>query len=128
MTELVQQLRHRTVLSQTDALQSLDLLARAQRIEDEARRAQLALELETSRKTEELAAELLQSVEALHQQEKAERAKAAREAKETRLLHKIEAEAAQRAAAAAHMKKLGQRRYMAELRKKKRQRVEVGAA
>ena len=35
-------------------------LSPAQRTEDEAGRAQLALELETSRETEELAAELLQ--------------------------------------------------------------------
>ena len=126
LAEYVQQLRQRAQFPQTDALHCLDLLAQAQRIEDDARRSHLALELERSRTTEEFAAELLQrkkSAEALQRKEKAEQAKAAREAREERRLAKMRAEAAQQAAAAAHLKKLGQRKCMADLRTRQREQV-----
>ena len=57
--------------------------ARAQHNQEVAQRAQIALEREHRRKTEEFAADLLQrrwSAEALEEQGKAEREKAAREA------------------------------------------------
>ena len=56
----------------------------------------------------------------------AERAKAVREAREEKQLSTERASTAQQAAAAAHLKKLGHRRCMGDLRK--RRRDEIGNA
>ena len=110
--------------SDVDALESLDLLAQAQALCDEARRAQLALELAQARTADELSAAIQNGkrvAAAACRAEEEERARLRRQAPAATRQRKEAEDAARRAAEVKAAKRAKQRSCRRELRAKQRQ-------
>ena len=119
----VAHLRSLATQSDVDAREPLDLLAQAQALCDEARRAQLALELAQARTADELSAAIQDGkrVAAACRAENEERARMRHEAAAATRQRKEAEDAARRAAEVKAAKRAKQRNCMRELRAKQRQ-------
>ena len=122
----VAHMRSLATQSDVDALESLDLLAQTQALCDEARRAQLALELAQARTADELSAAIQDGKRvpaAACRAEKEERARLRRDAAAKTRQRKEAEDVARRAEEVKAVKRAKQRSCMRELRAKQRQEL-----